>query len=79
MEVGDLLFVTTNLARHLGVNPEMALRDSNAKFRRRFAAMEQMEQAGAALEQRSLDELEELWQQAKQAEARHAAASGSAA
>ena len=68
MEVGDLLFVTANLARHLGVNPEIALRDSNAKFRSRFAAMERMEQGGAPLEQRSLESLEELWSQAKREE-----------
>lgn len=67
MEVGDLLFVTANLARHLGVEPETALRDANAKFRRRFSAMEAAEQVdgGPALEERSLDALEELWQGAK--------------
>ena len=70
LEVGDLLFVTANLARHLRVNPEMALRDSNAKFRTRFAAMERAEQTdgGGPLESRSLDELEELWQGAKRGE-----------
>ncbi len=73
MEVGDLLFVTANLARHLHVDPEMALRDANAKFRRRFGAMEQMEaaeeqSAGLPLEERSLEALEELWQRAKQLE-----------
>ncbi len=68
MEVGDLLFVTANLARHLGVNPETALRDSNGKFRSRFAAMERMEGSGAPLEQRSLNALEELWMEAKREE-----------
>ncbi|RRA49407.1 nucleoside triphosphate pyrophosphohydrolase [Acidipila sp. EB88] len=69
LEVGDLLFVVSNLARHLHVNAEMALRDANAKFRSRFASMEQAErEGGAPLEQRSLDELEALWQQAKQRE-----------
>ena len=73
MEVGDLLFVTANLARKLGVEPETALRDANAKFRRRFAAMEKMERmeqhdGGPALEERSLDVLEELWQAAKRSE-----------
>ncbi len=72
MEVGDLLFVTANLARHLGVEPETALRDANAKFRRRFGAMEAAEQVdgGPALEERSLDALEELWQGAKALEKR---------
>jgi ATP diphosphatase len=76
LEVGDLLFVTANLARHLGVEPEIALRDANAKFRSRFTAMEAAEQSdgGGSLEQRSLDDLEELWQQAKQLEKADAAA-----
>jgi len=65
LEVGDLLFVTANLARHLHVNPELALRDANAKFRSRFTAMESAEQDGKPLEERSLEELEALWQQAK--------------
>ncbi len=70
LEVGDLLFVTANLARHLGVNPETALRDSNAKFRSRFAAMEQAERTdgGGPLETRSLEQLEALWQGAKREE-----------
>ncbi len=70
LEVGDLLFATANLARHLHVDPEMALRDASAKFRSRFAAMERFESqdGGPPLEQRSLDDLEALWQQAKQAE-----------
>ena len=73
LEVGDLLFVTANLARRLHVDAETALRDANAKFRRRFGAMEQMEQAdrqtgGLPLEERSLDALEAMWQQAKQLE-----------
>ena len=70
MEVGDLLFVTANLARHLHVDAEMALRDANAKFRRRFGAMERMEEQseGLPLEERSLEALEALWQRAKQLE-----------
>ncbi|HEX4117598.1 MAG TPA: nucleoside triphosphate pyrophosphohydrolase [Rhizomicrobium sp.] len=69
-EIGDLLFVVANLARHLKVDPEAALRSANAKFTRRFhfieAALkaEGREPAGA-----SLDEMEALWQKAKQAEA----------
>ena len=66
-EVGDLLFTVVNLARHLKVDPELALRRSNAKFRRRFAAMEQA--SDRALNERSPDELEVLWAQAKQREA----------
>jgi MazG family protein len=66
-EVGDLLFTVVNLARHLKVDPELALRRSNAKFRRRFAAMEQA--SDGALSQRSAPELEALWAQAKQREA----------
>jgi nucleoside triphosphate diphosphatase len=66
-EVGDLLFTVVNLARHLKVDPELALRRSNAKFRRRFAAMEQASEG--ALSQRSAAELEALWAQAKQQEA----------
>jgi ATP diphosphatase len=65
-EVGDLLFTVVNLARHLKVDPELALRRSNAKFRRRFAAMEQA--SDGALSQRSAAELEALWAQAKQRE-----------
>jgi MazG family protein len=66
-EVGDLLFTVVNLARHLKVDPELALRRSNAKFRRRFAAMEQS--SDGALSGRSAAELEALWVQAKQREA----------
>ena len=66
-EVGDLLFTVVNLARHLKVDPELALRRTNAKFRRRFAAMEQA--SDRALSERSAAELEALWAQAKQHEA----------
>jgi nucleoside triphosphate diphosphatase len=66
-EVGDLLFTVVNLARHLKVDPELALRRTNAKFRRRFAAMEQA--SGRVLSERSAAELEALWTQAKQQEA----------
>ncbi|GGG90432.1 nucleoside triphosphate pyrophosphohydrolase [Silvibacterium dinghuense] len=65
-ELGDLLFTTANLARHLKVDSELALRDANAKFRRRFAAMETAD--GNGLEQRSPEELEALWASAKEAE-----------
>ncbi len=65
-EVGDLFFVLTNLSRHLNVDPEQALRKANAKFRRRFSAMEQA--AGEGLPSLSLAEMESLWDAAKQAE-----------
>ena len=66
MEVGDLLFVVVNLARHLRVDAETALRDANAKFRARFGSMEAA--AGPPLEERSLDELEALWAESKRQE-----------
>jgi nucleoside triphosphate diphosphatase len=66
-ELGDLLFTVVNLARHLKVDPELALRRTNAKFRRRFAGMEQA--SGRALSEQSAAELEALWEQAKQQEA----------
>jgi MazG family protein len=66
-EVGDLLFTVVNLARHLKVDPELALRRTNGKFRRRFAAMEQA--SDRALDEHSAAELEALWARAKQQEA----------
>ncbi len=68
-EVGDLLFAAVNLARHFGVDAEAALRQTNAKFERRFQAIEQAVRAtGRKLEDASLDELEALWQHAKTGE-----------
>jgi ATP diphosphatase len=68
-EVGDLFFVLVNIARYLALDPESALRQTNRKFRRRFQWMEQrLQERGSALEKASLDELESLWQQAKQQE-----------
>jgi MazG family protein len=66
-EVGDLLFTVVNLARHLKVDPELALRRTNGKFRRRFAAMEQA--SDRALSEQSAADLEALWARAKQREA----------
>ncbi len=66
LEIGDLLFVTVNLARKLGVDAETALRDSNSKFRARFHSMENA--GGPPLEERSLEELEALWAEAKRRE-----------
>ncbi|NWK96557.1 nucleoside triphosphate pyrophosphohydrolase [Sphingobium lactosutens] len=65
-EVGDLLFVVVNLARHLRVDPEVALRKASAKFDRRFRTMEDL--AGNGFPALSLEEKELLWQQAKQRE-----------
>jgi nucleoside triphosphate diphosphatase len=68
-EIGDLLFAVVNLARHLGVDGEAALRGSNAKFERRFGAIEDaLGSRGRGLEDASLDQMEELWQRAKAAE-----------
>jgi MazG family protein len=65
-EVGDLLFMATNIARYLKVHPEIALRRANAKFRNRFAHIERsLAKQHRTLEQASLDEMEALWQEAK--------------
>lgn len=62
-EIGDLLFSAVNWARHLDVDPETALRRGNAKFERRFRAMEAI--AGETFPALSLDAKEALWQQVK--------------
>jgi ATP diphosphatase len=62
-EIGDLLFAAVNLARHLDVDPESALRHANAKFERRFRAVE--ESFGGDLGGVTLDEMEAAWQAAK--------------
>lgn len=62
-ELGDLLFAVVNWSRKLGVDPEAALRRANAKFERRFRAMENA--AGESFAALSLDEKEALWQQLK--------------
>jgi ATP diphosphatase len=65
-ETGDLLFALVNLARHVGTDPEMALRGTNAKFERRFGYIERALAAqGRSLEGASLDEMDALWNQAK--------------
>ncbi len=65
-EIGDLLFVIVNLARFVKVDPEQALRRTNAKFRKRFAHVEQgLAARGKQLKESSIDEMEELWQEAK--------------
>src|SRR5581483_4926927 len=65
-ELGDLLFTAVNLARHLRVDPESALRGTNAKFRQRFAAMEQEAGGHVQMESMSAEDLEGLWTRAKQ-------------
>lgn len=68
-EIGDLLFSVTNLARHFGIDPETALRRTNAKFERRFGAIEEaLKVQGRSLDDASLEEMETLWVQAKLAE-----------
>ena len=65
-EVGDLLMVLVNLARHHGVDAEAALRGANGKFRRRFGGVERLAAArGVALRDLSFAKLDELWDQAK--------------
>jgi len=68
-ELGDLLFAVVNLARHLGIDPEAALRATNAKFERRFAAIEHALAArGKSPKDASLAEMDALWDDAKAAE-----------
>ena len=65
-EIGDMLFVVTNIARQLNVEPEAALKLSNRKFRRRFAHIEKrLHEQNRKFEQTTLPELEELWGEAK--------------
>jgi ATP diphosphatase len=66
-ELGDLLFAVVNLGRHLGVDPERALRGTNRKFERRFHVIE--ETFGPGLESASLEEMEAAWLAAKEKEA----------
>ncbi|MBO6539578.1 MAG: nucleoside triphosphate pyrophosphohydrolase [Rhizobiaceae bacterium] len=65
-ELGDLFFALVNLARHLKIDPENALRGTNEKFRKRFHSVEDaLVQNGSSLEEASLVEMEALWQAAK--------------
>jgi len=71
-EVGDLLFVLVNIARYLSLDPESALKKTNRKFKRRFQWIEdQLRVSGRSPEQAAAEELESLWQQAKQTEKSH--------
>jgi len=68
-ELGDVLFVLANVARRWGINPEEALRESNAKFSRRFRAIESaMKQAGISMDDATLQQMEQAYQEAKQRE-----------
>jgi nucleoside triphosphate diphosphatase len=72
-EIGDLLFVIANLARHLKVDPEAALRGTNAKFERRFAHIEQsLSATGTKPGEAGLASLEALWREAKRLERQEA-------
>ncbi len=65
-EFGDLLFVVANLARHLSVDPEEALRAANAKFTRRFEGIEaKLAAAGKSPAQSNLEEMDRLWDAVK--------------
>jgi MazG family protein len=65
-ELGDVLFVVVNIARFLNVDPEQALRKTNAKFRARFAHVEAgVEAGGKTLPEAGIEEMERLWQEAK--------------
>jgi len=68
-ELGDVLFVLANIARRWGINPEEALRESNAKFSRRFRSIESaMKQAGVSMDEATLQQMEHAYQEAKRQE-----------
>lgn len=68
-EIGDLLFAAANLARHHDIDPEAALQAANAKFMRRFKAIEDtLARKGRSLKDADLDEMEAIWQRSKLAE-----------
>jgi MazG family protein len=76
-EMGDLLFSIANLARRLGIEPESALREANDKFARRFASMEaDIRASGRALQDCSLEQLEDAWTRVKLTEAGRTAPPG---
>jgi uncharacterized protein YabN with tetrapyrrole methylase and pyrophosphatase domain len=68
-EIGDILFVAVNLARHLNIDPEIALKKTSAKFSRRFHTMERLaRELNTTLAQTPRPQMESLWDQAKQLE-----------
>ncbi|MCX8043689.1 MAG: nucleoside triphosphate pyrophosphohydrolase [Desulfobacterota bacterium] len=68
-ELGDLLFSMVNLCRHLGIEPEQALRGTNKKFVRRFAHIEaELKKKGVSLHEASLEDMDRLWEEAKRME-----------
>ncbi len=68
-EFGDLLFALVNYARHLGINPDTALEKANRKFRRRFEAIEaEARRQNRRLEEMTLEEMDQIWNQAKDQE-----------
>jgi ATP diphosphatase len=68
-EFGDLMFALANVARHLGIDPEDALRATNAKFERRFRHIElELEKRGKQPKDSSLEEMDALWDAAKELE-----------
>ena len=68
-EFGDLMFVMANLARHMGLDPEQALRDANGKFTRRFNSVEaKLQQDGRTPSQSNLAEMDALWDEVKREE-----------
>lgn len=68
-ELGDLLFVMANLARHMKIDPEQALREANTKFERRFHGVEsKLSAQGKTLEQSNLSEMDQLWDEVKKDE-----------
>ena len=68
-ELGDLLFAVVNVARHLKVDPEAALREATAKFRRRFMAVEALAaERGSDVSELDLSQLDLLWEEVKAGE-----------
>lgn len=66
-EWGDVLFALVNVARYIGIDPELSLRAANGKFRRRFAYIEtKAQQLGRPLDEMSLEEMDALWDESKQ-------------
>ena len=68
-ELGDTLFSMAQLARHLGIDPEVCLRDANLKFKRRFNQVEDIaKERNMIIKETSKDKLESLWKEVKSIE-----------